>query len=740
MVFNPQLNVRDPKDFLNMSRGVEVDTTGDTSLGTALKGAGDLITVGAKAVNTMFESAITAELEPQVDAARAAEGVDDATTIQKDAGTAVPGEITRAFTEAERMAKAVGQGTMKDSHYYGRLNAIAKQLRSKYAGHRDFIDSKMSSMVGVNPANALVRSLKSEAEEAHRKANSQLDKQEAFISSQIKAGTVSPVELQAYRNGIVTFPQMELMVTQRTYKQEQIKGEQQAINLRKAQGEAVEKDTNEFWERSTASLANEQINNNLTALGGAYNRVQEQIKLMSNGQIQTPEQKQALSNAFVQLELEMENTLTRHANQAWGGEDKRSFSQRLSQDVVRKTIDTHKARIKAMRDAAEKGDLSLLSQNKLILETTQTNSKIGALQDKMIERLSTARALLGDNVILMAIPGGSKTLSQVQQATAQYISSAAVVGQEPLSAIIKETRAVGGDKTSEREAILNTGRILADPKTSLQAAKNIVESFFGEANKGYLRDQPASERGRTLLDMTAPAVEARLWQLREAGDPNLWVQYKTWVNHNVVTNATPTLNSLASFMATENRKTSIVFDGTRFGVAGVNASDSLRSPLNRTSVSDELAFSGEVVRAQNIVRDLNAFYRPLHGMATREGRDVTQEAFNLVNMVGLGNTIVPMANVTTKGGSGGDEDRVTLEPSTGEEGDEDIKKRMEAEEKGAGVPGAPPDNAMFSEDLRVPADIMREVSALSPKEQAEFWKDFIEFRKKNGPRSVPIEE
>lgn len=738
MVFNPQLNVRDPKDFLNMSRGVEVDTTGDTSLGSTLKQAGDLISVGTKAVNSMFESAITQELEPQVDQARSEMGVDAATTIQGAPGTTTPQEITRAFNELEGMNKAVAQGTMKDSHYWGRLNAVAKQLRSKYAGHRDFIDQKMASMVGTNPANALIRSLQSEALEAQRKANSQADKEQAYFLAATKSGNASPALVEGYQNGRIPFNEFVLAVTRNAYSQDQIKAQQQALNLRKAQGEQVDKDTEELWERSTATKTNAEFNDRMTALGGAFANVRDRMVSMSQGRIQTPEEKQALSNAFIQLQLEVENSLNKHANQAWDGDDARSFAQRLPQERIRKTIDMHKARIKAMQDAAEKGDLSLLGQTKLVLEAAQTNNKLEALKDKTLANINTMRDLVGETTISLAMAQNPKLLSTSKQSITTFIVSNSVATGEPLSATIKEAQTAGLDSVTEREANLMIGKVLADPKTTLQGARNIVSSFFGEGNKDYLRTQPASERARTLADMTTPAAEARMWQLKEQADPNLWVQYKTWVNHNVVSHSTPTLNGLAAYMATENRKTNITFDGTRFVVVGTDAgNDAFRSGATRPSVAGELSYSGEVVRAQNIVRDLNSFYRPLHGIATREGRDPQQEAFNFVNMVGLGNQIVPMANVTTKGDSGdggGDGDRQTLEPETGGEGaDAEIRRRMEEEEKGAGIPGAAPDFTMLSEELRIPEDIMRDVSERDSEVIAQFWKKYIDHRKKQFP-------
>lgn len=737
MVFNPQLNVRDPKDFLNMSRGVEVDTTGDTSLGTTLKQAGDLISVGTKAVNSMFESIITEKMEPQVDQARSEMGVDAATTIQGAPGTTTPQEISRAFTELEGMSKAVAQGTMKDSHYWGRLNAVAKQLRSKYAGHRDFIDQKMASMVGTNPANALIRSLQSEAMEAQRKANSQADKEQAYVLAASKSGNVSPALIEGYQNGFIPFNEFVLSVTRNTYAQDQIKAQQQALNLRKAQGEAVDKDTEDFWERSSATRTDAEFNDRMTALGGAYANVRDRMVSMSQGRIQTPEEKQGLSNAFIQLELEIENSLNKHANQSWGGDDARSFAQRLPQERIRKTIEMHKGRIKAMRDAAEKGDLSLLGQTKLVLEAAQTNNKIEAIKDKTLANINTMRDLVGENTIALAMAQNPKLISTTKQAITSFIVSNSVATGQPLSSVIKEAQAAGSDAVTEREANLMIGKILADPKTTLQGARNVVQSFFGENNKDYLRMQPASERARTLSELTTPAAEARLWELRQSGDPNLWTQYKTWVNHNVVSHATPTINALASYMSTENRKTNITFDGTRFVVTGVQGADAFTSGATRPSVSGELAYSGEVVRAQNIVRDLNSFFRPLHGIATREGRDPQQEAFNLVNMVGLGNQIVPMANVTTKGDSGdggGDGDRQTLEPETGGEGaDAEIKRRMEEEEKGAGIPGSPPDFTMLSQELRIPEDIMRDVSERDSEVIAQFWKKYIDYRKKQFP-------
>jgi hypothetical protein len=59
----------------------------------------------------------------------------------------------------QRLNKAYAAGNLSDSYYNAQLLATTKQLRAQYPGFRDEVDQAVSSITGVQPANALRASL-----------------------------------------------------------------------------------------------------------------------------------------------------------------------------------------------------------------------------------------------------------------------------------------------------------------------------------------------------------------------------------------------------------------------------------------------------------------------------------------------------------------------------------------------------------------------------------------------------
>src|SRR5882762_2043557 len=73
--------------------------------------------------------------------------------------TGVPDGLQAGLDKASTLALAKAQGKANDTLYTGALNAMSKQLRAQYPGHRDFIDEQISKISGINPANAYMQNL-----------------------------------------------------------------------------------------------------------------------------------------------------------------------------------------------------------------------------------------------------------------------------------------------------------------------------------------------------------------------------------------------------------------------------------------------------------------------------------------------------------------------------------------------------------------------------------------------------
>lgn len=71
----------------------------------------------------------------------------------------LPPQISGLGNTVQGLSAARSAGKINDTYYTQQLNSIAKSLRSQYPGYRDYIDSKISSVSGVDPANAYYKNL-----------------------------------------------------------------------------------------------------------------------------------------------------------------------------------------------------------------------------------------------------------------------------------------------------------------------------------------------------------------------------------------------------------------------------------------------------------------------------------------------------------------------------------------------------------------------------------------------------
>jgi hypothetical protein len=167
VVFNP--NIPDQaENFTSASRGVEADT----SLGGLFGSIGTIATEAVGAADKLFKSVIREDATQGVDQLRDRE-------INQGAqgafgGTPPPGVKSAIDQNIERVGiakNAAETGQIGDSHYYLLLDAEARRLRSRYPGHREYIDNVIHDLTGTTPANRAIELMKAES----KKENTQLD-------------------------------------------------------------------------------------------------------------------------------------------------------------------------------------------------------------------------------------------------------------------------------------------------------------------------------------------------------------------------------------------------------------------------------------------------------------------------------------------------------------------------------------------------------------------------------------
>ncbi len=181
--FNPQIQPSQDPNWTGISRPIS-DLPGDKSKALAISTATDALDTGVRVAENIDQDVIKEKTRAGVEALR------DATTLayettrgaliqgqQPPAAAAnvaglgilktaqnnadVPEALQSGLDRAQDLATARTQGTLRanDTLYTGALNSLAKQLRSEYPGHKDFIDEQIARISGKNPANAYMDNL-----------------------------------------------------------------------------------------------------------------------------------------------------------------------------------------------------------------------------------------------------------------------------------------------------------------------------------------------------------------------------------------------------------------------------------------------------------------------------------------------------------------------------------------------------------------------------------------------------
>lgn len=192
--FNPQVpNTNDP-NWLGWSKSI-TQPSADTSTGELLSTIGTGIAEGAKVADNLvkwgvedqtydkvraLQSEYTSSLEkadistrlaavqgggagtPTIPLAKGPKSVyDQPPTDLLPTGTnsQAPNELRRLPSDLSMLDSARGNNKLSETAYIGRLDALAKDLRARYPGYRDYIDKEVERVSGVNPANAYIKSI-----------------------------------------------------------------------------------------------------------------------------------------------------------------------------------------------------------------------------------------------------------------------------------------------------------------------------------------------------------------------------------------------------------------------------------------------------------------------------------------------------------------------------------------------------------------------------------------------------
>lgn len=103
-----------------------------------------------------------------------------------------PNGVQSGIQKVQSLQLAQENGKVNDTYYDMRLKTAVTDLRSKYPGYVDYIDSQVSSITGVNPANALVNNLMQDINRLQSNKKSSVD---TMMDQVMKSGYTNSIPM-----------------------------------------------------------------------------------------------------------------------------------------------------------------------------------------------------------------------------------------------------------------------------------------------------------------------------------------------------------------------------------------------------------------------------------------------------------------------------------------------------------------------------------------------------------------
>lgn len=526
-IFNPGMQQEQTPDFSRASRGIDPDL----SMVKLFKGASDLVgdLIGAK--DQWYKLSLTEKATQDVDQIRGEFGADAAAAFERDTRAVnqpLPAELQKQGEALKDLTTGYKAGTITASNYWARLDSVARQLRNRYPGYREHIDSEIARLTGGTPANELIASIRREAT-----AGSKKDERIEFLNAASKAGTIDPMAAVDEENGNPwTLNRMRVDVAKRTANKYANEAASGALALRHSQGETVHREAKDTAVAGLAQERGQLYKDTMGPLGSSYKALQQEMKRLSeNPDAITPKDMENLMVLARQWEANdkavQEDFLTRK------NADGASFQEMLkTEDIqaIRKAGEDNRKLV--LQDIGSK-KFGILDHNNAMAEVQTEYDKSRLLKaDEVNARVAAYRNLFGPEVLNFMLTKNPTLLDAFDKSISRdhLLQMSLRQGDvKTLAGSVLDMRAKGVKNAEAYEATTKSVvDAIVDPKIPMQAKLGLIEAAYSNSNKDYVNLAPKAERQKYFNILSNPQVTQAIWKMKEEGNPQAWDNYRMW--------------------------------------------------------------------------------------------------------------------------------------------------------------------------------------------------------------------
>jgi muramidase (phage lysozyme) len=515
-----RVNPSQDPNYTGASRG-PLDISPNRSTGIALQGLANVVQTGTQAVDETIKRNIQQDIWGGYDQEIGAQGNDAYVEYQAGRdGTPLnsahlPSTITGKGQTLAKLQQARDEGRISDAYYFGRLDSMTRELRAKYPGYREDIDNMVSSITGVQPANALRRSILAEME----LADNQKDSWEKFVMSNLQYA--GPWAEQIGRGELPTREVFLPYVAQQ-------KSLEADIELKKQMANVADLDNRRNVENAKRGLSDHVDYN--------FNKVIEPLTskiraLTARGLDATPEEKIEAARLVNQLiNVELEEIWHSTVNTAVGDSGRTWRSIINDETELAKLKEAAFARPRALAQALTDNKTGILQFDTTWVELMKSADIAEYLNRFPIFRdVIVMREFMGNDLVnsFMLLPQGSSMLNQLGKVAGAMTAYRLTEKDHDLETLLKETEDLNltpEEKKQHAAGVMKAAEfVLLNPNVDDDRLAKAVQNIFGPRGSAVFSD--LVEKGAAFRMLADPRIAARIGRL----DPTSQQTYRSTI-------------------------------------------------------------------------------------------------------------------------------------------------------------------------------------------------------------------
>lgn len=534
-----------------------------------------------------------------------------------------PQEVDDGIKDVERMTNARTQGAIDENTYWARMQAQVKTLRSRYPGHRDYIDQRVAATTGGTPANKLREQAFAQQAKLAQAQKEERNTRLKLIEEYTEKGVINPNEFQA-ADGM---SRLELIQNfgVRAGRKAQIEYQKADLELKKSRYE-FSKDL----ENDTANKeANDALVNSFQNLQGDLGLSVKELDtrladLQKKGSSASPEEVQGMmtlwANVQKQADDAVQGILAKYPS--------------LDNNQRKNIVENYQNRLGSFRNAIENQQWGVLRSHFNSLQLAQTKLDYEFIQrNPRAAKAAAAGRVLGP-AGYSAIAGWAIDSSEapIVREFNNWMKDESFGGDTSLVETMNQAQSMGVSEKQAASSGLDLHlRTINDPNVPKEAAEKSVNFLYGDRNlpfmskvanthldsNGTLRPQS----GPILNQMVNEGTTQRIKSLQDQGY-QVWNQYSKFAKEgyaNVFYRTIIDFNNLNTIDIT--RQNAVAGRAGSRGIQNLDAQAPIRYNPQTAQFEDTRGRNGAL-------ENINAATRAVASVLKEEGGDINEFILN----------------------------------------------------------------------------------------------------------------